>query len=94
MKCEYTLNGKTDPTHTALFNYVANTPANKRSTEEVYKVLREAGIAIRKNDAAGNPRMYLVMGTDLFKIGEEEDKQMQKEYQQENTVIKEMEESD
>lgn len=64
MNCEYTLNGKTDPTHTALFNYVANTPANKRSTEEVYKVLREAGIAIRKNDAAGNPRMYLVMGTD------------------------------
>lgn len=64
INCEYTLNGKTDPTHTTLFNYIAKTSATERSAEQVYKVLREAGIAIRKNDAGGNPRMYLVMGTD------------------------------
>jgi len=62
MSCEYTLNGKTDPTHTELFNYIANN--KERSADEVYRILREAGIAIKKNDAGGNPRMYLVMGTD------------------------------
>ncbi len=35
--------------------------------------------------------MYLVLGTDVFKLGEEEDKTLKQEYQQEESVIKEME---
>jgi phosphotransferase system glucose/maltose/N-acetylglucosamine-specific IIC component len=38
--------------------------------------------------------MYLVIGTDIFKVGEEEDKQIQQEYQKEDIIINEMEKSE
>ena len=62
--CEYRVNGKIDRTHNEIFNYVANTAPNSRSSEEVYKSLREANIATRKVDRAGKDRMYLTMGHD------------------------------
>ena len=37
--------------------------------------------------------MYLVLGTDVFKAGEEEEKLMQHQIQQENTLINEVEDS-
>ena len=62
--CEYRVRGKINRTHNEIFNYVANTASENRNSEEIYKSLRKAGIAIRKKDRAGNPRTYLVMGQD------------------------------
>jgi hypothetical protein len=62
--CEYTVRGKKNLTHTELFNYIANTASEYRSSEDVFKILRGAGIAVRKKDRGNNTRMYLVMGQD------------------------------
>lgn len=48
--CEYYINGKSDPTHNSVLNYVAGTNPKNRSSEEIISKLEEGGIVFRKSD--------------------------------------------
>lgn len=48
--CEYYINGKSDPTHNSVLNYVANTSPKNRTSEEVISKLEDGGIVFRKSD--------------------------------------------
>ena len=48
--CEYYINGKSDPTHNSVLNYVADTASSKRTTEEVVSRLENGGVVFRRAD--------------------------------------------
>ena len=48
--CEYYVNGKSDPTHNSVLNYVAETAPANRSSEEVISKLENGGVVFRKSD--------------------------------------------
>lgn len=48
--CEYYINGKSDPTHNSVLNYVADTAASKRSSEEIVSKLEDGGVVFRRAD--------------------------------------------
>ncbi len=48
--CEYYINGKSDPTHNSILNYIAETTPNNRTSEEVISKLEDGGVVFRKSD--------------------------------------------
>lgn len=54
MACEYYINGKSDPTHNSILNYVADTAPNARSAAEVLNRLVKGNIVFQKPDSV-NP---------------------------------------
>ena len=47
MACKYYINGKESRLYTDLYGYFDNTPAERKSAEEVYKILKNHRIATR-----------------------------------------------
>lgn len=63
-KCEYRVEGKVNKTHDEIFNYVADTAPDARSSEKIYKILREANIAESSTNQAGHFQTHIAMGND------------------------------